>query len=216
MNNKKLDGITYLDGKALKDSYRNIFIFMLSFMIIMSGAYLLLSNESMTFEFIGIGMLMSVFILTISFSYQIFNQEYYQLVRYYQLSLQDVHKYLITNVYAVKNLIYIIVLTTLGALVISVIPNGDGFVYASSIVSALIATPAIVSLSFYMSTFIGKRNWIPKGIILVLTFSLLIVTTVSIEFMETSIRIPVITSGSVLVTLCIYGLLNIREKKLEV
>lgn len=184
MNTKKLDEFTFIDGRPISKAFYRIFT--LTFMIITVIVIFLGKSESTSIdlEIISIGVIMSMVIVNLSITTNLFTKEYYQKARYYQISIIDTYKYYIFRVFTIKNVLAIVFIILIGDITLALLNVSDYFDYFLPTLASTTVLFVLTSLGFISSTFVNKPNWLPKAIMIFIMY--LIAVIASVIVMEVS------------------------------
>lgn len=215
MKNNIIDNYTKYNGKTIEKTYKSIFIvYSICFFI---GIYVLLNftDGDADISFIPIFGTIPVVFASYIFQFAVYNKEYYQLSRFYQVSTKDVYRFNLKSMYSINNIVIIVGLNLIGDIILFLIFKTNLFSYLSPILFGYILSPVLVALIFITTTFYDKYSVFIKVIASIIIFTLVILITTLSILMEFNLNI-IYAIVSMIIFVYIFDILSsFREKRME-
>lgn len=215
---EKLDQFTIVNGNSVEKNFMQLNILVLGMLLLFSlGSSLFMgSGFARSNMLLNIGLL-PYLIMGFQVPLSTYNIEYFQKARYYMISVVDVFKYHLSQVYSIKNIIVWILLCTLFDVVVS-LANGEPFFQIMPIITfGYVLSPAFIGCGFLIGTWFGRNNLWKRIVMFVVIYVLFIVMFVSLSYDGITFNaLPFIFGGALLFLLLVYLMVKQRDKHMEV
>jgi len=180
MNTKKLDELTFIDGRTINKAYFRIFT--LTYLILTIIAFFIGFNDSsnVDLKMISVGVIMSMVIVSLSITSNLFSKIYYQQARYYQIPLLDIYKYYMKRVFALTNIFAIVIIVFIGDIAFLAFNLSNFLEYFLPTITSSLILFTLTSIGFLSSTILKKPSWPKKSLIVFIMYIIAVATSVTV------------------------------------
>ncbi len=214
---QKLDQFTFINGNSVEKTFMQANLLIVIIMVGMSVASTMwLSEVASETNMIFMVGLLPYLIMSITISFNTYNVEYFQLARYYMVSIEDVFIYHLKQAYSIKNIVVWLLLVTFLDVMLSLITNITMFEILPKVMLGYAFSPLFVGIGFLTATWFGKKNLWKRIIMFILLYVILVVGLVVGQFSNLWVSLPILLGCAITSLLIVYVLIKQREKNIEV